>query len=118
MKNVFDFEVWNGLIKDNFDDLTLHWLVVEGSNDLRIEMLLHSSPPKTKPSINWDHVSPEWQWLAVDACQEAYMYDEKPILGPVSWTGDCDYKEADAFASYSRGTCDWKDSLVERPESE
>ena len=29
------------------------------------------------------------------------------------WTGE----NADLFTSYTPGTCDWKDSLVERPKA-
>ena len=70
----------------------------------------------TKPSINWDHVHKDFKFLAQDVDGNAYLYWEKPVLGLNGWQttqGDC--AEAQQFASYTPGTCNWQDSLVERP---
>ena len=75
---------------------------------------------KTKPSIDWSHVSPEYKWLARDEDGLSYLYIEKPECGKSMWkimtmvTKDC--IEIKGYKSYKSGTCDWKDSLVERPE--
>ena len=77
----------------------------------------------TKPSINWDHVSPEYNWLARDKSDDAdlncFLYTGKPLNS--SWEerwvilAPAKYASAEGFASLYRGTCDWKDSLVMRP---
>jgi len=66
----------------------------------------------TKPSIDWDHVAPQFKWMAT-----TMLYEEKPRLSRTKWEctgGDC--ANITAFASFRAGTCDWKDSLVQRPE--
>ena len=68
--------------------------------------------PLTKPSINWDHVLPEYKWLARDSGGVAWLYSNKPREPDTNGT----IAPVRAFSSYSPGTCDWKDSLVERPK--
>lgn len=73
--------------------------------------------PKTKPSINWEHVNPEYKYMASNIDGNTYLYLTKPVIGEYgAWQGDGYYVEADAFSSFHSGTCDWKDSLVERSE--
>jgi hypothetical protein len=70
----------------------------------------------SKPSIDWEHVRGEYKFLAQDIDGNAWLYWEKPELRACGWQttrGEC--AEAQQFASYTPGTCDWKDSLVERP---
>ena len=69
-------------------------------------------------SINWDHVAPEWKWMARDASGEVYFFKNEPRALPLSmvWSAIEDPSEARGFSSYARGTVDWKDSLVRRPE--
>lgn len=70
-----------------------------------------------KPSINWEHVRDDYKFLAQDANGNAWLYWEKPRLSEDHWVttrGEC--AEAHSHASYIPGTCDWKDSLVARPE--
>jgi hypothetical protein len=78
--------------------------------------------PKTKPSINWDYVSTEFKWMATDEDGQTYLFSEEPTR-----YGGCDYWDfhngvrcidASCWSSYVHGTCDWKDSLVERPTGE
>ena len=69
-------------------------------------------------SINWDHVSPEWKYMARDGNGSAFLYNEKPRIREVNsdWgisEGTC--IDAEAFSSLIKGTGDWKDSLVKRP---
>jgi hypothetical protein len=71
--------------------------------------------PATKPSINWDHVSEEWQWLARDSGDVTYLFQERPTLDVSSgeWFGfPLSYM---CLSSFSPGDCGWKDSLVQRP---
>ena len=69
----------------------------------------------TKPSIDWNHVNESFKWLAMDADGSSYIYADKPLLGNPQWTTNLPCTSATHFASFTPGTCDWKDSLVERP---
>lgn len=74
----------------------------------------------TKPSINWDHVAPKYKYLSEDSDGIAFLYDEKPYVATdaSAWYAQSDeVVVADGFASYTKGTCDWKDSLIKRPDS-
>ena len=70
----------------------------------------------TKPSIDWNHVSPEYNYLAQDSNGEGYLCGKSPHRMSFTWSAETPYIRATAFTSYEPGTCDWKDSLVERPE--
>lgn len=72
----------------------------------------------SKPSIDWSHVDPRLKWLARDADGQTYLYEDMPELVAACFDGsDCDWVYVnDVFASYKPGTCDWRDSLVKRPE--
>ena len=73
----------------------------------------------TKPSIDWSHVHEDYNWLSVEASGRAYLYKFEPVCidGNRMWDprGDC-FEMARPFASYDPGTCDWKDSLIQRPK--
>ena len=70
----------------------------------------------TKPSIDWDHVSEDFQYLAMDVRGLHHLFAEKPERISAEWVTHAPYIYADHFASFTPGTCDWKDSLVKRPE--
>ena len=75
--------------------------------------------PKTPDMINWEHVAPEYNFMARDKDGLACIFEDRPsirhrefwIAGGGSEVGD----SVHLFASYRRGTVDWKDSLVIRP---
>ena len=70
----------------------------------------------SKPSIDWEHVRGEYKFLAQDSNGNAHLFWEKPVLEMTCWKSTRgDFAEAHQFASYTPGTCDWQDSLVERP---
>ena len=75
----------------------------------------------TKPSIDWAQVKEEYKWLSVDESGDAHVWLGEPKLnGSGYWQIGrfckmSNYCKVNALLSYSRGTCDWKDSLVERP---
>ena len=73
----------------------------------------------TKPSINWSHVKDEYKWLSVDADGNAYVSEDKPthIESDFWQISKKAYFKVNGLVSYSRGTCDWKDSLIERPKN-
>ena len=72
----------------------------------------------TKPSIDWSHVSEEFQYLAMNKDGMHLLFAEEPTKGDVEWTAPAPYELyllAEHFTSFTPGTCDWKDSLVKRP---
>ena len=71
-----------------------------------------------KPSINWKHVQSRFRWIAQDAEGGCWLYEDKPVEDEDEgeWkcsSGDC--TSAEGLISLIPGTCDWEDSLVERP---
>ena len=71
----------------------------------------------TKPSIDWSHVSPEYNYLAQDSSGQGYLCGKKPHRMDYAWDmGPSPYIRATTFTSYEPGACDWKDSLVKRPD--
>ena len=70
----------------------------------------------TKPSIDWGHVGEYFQYLAMDSGGNGYLCGKNPHYDNTIWLMEAPYIPATAFTSYVPGTCDWKDSLVERPE--
>lgn len=77
---------------------------------------------KIPDTINWDHVAPEFKYMARDRCGHSYIYINKPKAGGCSWSetwdvsGEC--LMAKNFSSYRKGTVDWEKSLVIRPGCE
>ena len=70
----------------------------------------------TKPSIDWGHVGEYFQYLAMDSGGNGYLCGKNPHYDNTIWLMEAPYIPATAFTSYVPGTCDWKDSLVKRPE--
>jgi len=67
---------------------------------------------KTPDTINWDHVAPEFCFMKRNDNDSPFLYTCHP--------NDSKNRSVYAghFASYRKGTCDWKDSLVIRPSFE
>lgn len=74
---------------------------------------VYRAAPLTKPSIDWDHVGDEWNWLARDAGGKSWLFKAHPFIRDGYWNGE--WIPAEAFTSFTHGTCDWSDSLVMRP---
>ena len=70
-----------------------------------------------KPSIDWTQIKDEYKWLAVDVNGCAYVYENEPNIDGIAYwySSGATYFRVNGLVSYSRGTCDWKDSLVKRP---
>ena len=66
----------------------------------------------SKPSINWDHVSSTFNYLAKDECGVHYLYSDKPRSLDYTWEANGVYAQCRNFASFVEGDCNWKDSLV------
>lgn len=71
----------------------------------------------TKPSIDWSHVSPGYNYLAQDENGDGYLCGKNPHRMNMAWSMETPYIRATTFTSYVPGTCDWQDSLVKRPEN-
>lgn len=72
--------------------------------------------PITYDSINWNHVAPQFIAMVRDGCGDALLWEFIPTIDRLSW--HClgsRMTNATVFSSYTRGTCDWKDSFVLRP---
>lgn len=74
----------------------------------------------TKPSIDWSHVSPAYTHMATDRDGRTWLYHKEPLCGGRQWLDTCSLdfpvSRAGTFASFKAGICDWKDSLVARPQ--
>ena len=70
----------------------------------------------TKPSIDWSHVSSEYNYLAQDSNGDGYLCGKNPHRMSMAWSMETPYIRATRFTSYVPGTCDWRDSLVKRPD--
>ncbi len=68
-----------------------------------------------KPSIDWSHVSPEYNYLAQDENGDGYLCGKNPHRMGMAWSMETPNIRATTFTSYEPGTCNWKDSLVKRP---
>lgn len=73
---------------------------------------------KSKPWINWEHVSEKFNALAVDEQGAARFYSSRPVLSVENsiWLTPHygSSMSVSAFASFTPGTCAWQDSLVMR----
>lgn len=74
---------------------------------------------RSKPSINWDHVHKDYNYMARDMDGGLWLFETIPTYN--GWIdgywvegGRCD--PANTLASATPGDCDWKDSLVARPQ--
>jgi len=76
--------------------------------------------PLLKDFINWDHVHPDYKWMARDEDGRVYLYPSKPVISKNGFDGwepriGGEMRDARAFSSYRQGEVDWTESLVERP---
>ena len=103
------------------DDLGVESFTLDGKYRAFVKQTLFPYPVEivkaiTKPSIDWSHVSPEYNYLVQDSDDEGYLCSEKPSRTKSGWNTESSYISATIFTSYVPGTCDWKGSLVKRPE--
>lgn len=74
--------------------------------------------PLTKPSIDWSAVHEEYKYLAQDRSGYGCLFKNRPhMMYNVGWADQTSsHSVAEVFTSYVAGTCDWQDSVVQRPE--
>jgi hypothetical protein len=75
-----------------------------------------AKPEPTKPSIDWDQVVPWLNYMAMNSSGVVYFHECKPELGETVWFSAGRGGNAQSHISFKHGTCDWRDSLVMRPE--
>lgn len=73
----------------------------------------------SKPQIDWDHVSPLYNYMATDADGHTHLYEKEPKLKRTryplgEWYHGGNYVNCHCFSSFVRGDCDAADSLVKR----
>lgn len=106
-----------------FDD-KLECYTLDGKYCTQATQILFPHPVEivkkvAKPSINWEHVDSKFNYLAEDANGDAFLYEKEPFSTMTAFcNGGGDVAEVFMFASYVKGTCDWKESLVKRPEGD
>ena len=105
----------------NNDDLIISY-TMEGKFHNQGNITLFPYPVEvikslTKPSIDWSHVSSEYNYLVQDSDGEGYLCGEEPLCVESGWGSESSYTLASTFTSYTTGTCDWQDSIVKRPEN-
>lgn len=74
--------------------------------------------------IDWSHVGPEFRWLARDADGTVKLFTHKPLQSTHQdfWyrlgADECRMVVVTGlFASYKPGSCNWTESLLERPDN-
>ena len=102
------------------DDLGVESFTLDGKYRTFVKQTLFPYPVEivkavTKPSIDWSHVSSEFNYLVQDSDGEGYLCSEKPSRVKSGWIAGSPSISAIPFSSYVPGTCDWEDSLVKRP---
>lgn len=40
-----------------------------------------------RPTIDWDKVNKQWNYVAMDECGDVYLYDSRPRFGGEAWCG-------------------------------
>ena len=107
----------------NYDELHISY-TMEGRFHSQGNITLFPHPVEvikvlSKPSIDWSHVKGEYKWLSVDKDGNAFVYKNEPERSENDYwfclKGDL--FEVNGLASYIPGTCDWKESLIERPKN-
>ena len=72
---------------------------------------------REKDTIDWSHVDKQFNYLARDESGDAWLYEEKPTDEITVWVVDGGlFVNAGYFSSYKKGSCGWRESLVERPK--
>ena len=73
--------------------------------------------PLTKPDVPW-HMMADWvKAVARDEDGTIWAYEDVPVCHESLWSGSDLSNHLDAF-KIEPGTCDWRDSLVLRPEGD
>jgi len=72
----------------------------------------------TKPSIDWSHLGDEFVQIAIDQNGQSFAFTSGQLIALEDYwkcTDTTKFASLEGFKSFKPGTCDWKDSLVQRP---
>lgn len=74
--------------------------------------------PVIKPSVDWSQVPDCWNWMATDKDGGTFFFRTEPSIVGMYWKGSehANIVVHMMHTSFVPGTCDWKDSLVQRPQ--
>ena len=69
-----------------------------------------------KPSVNWDHVHPQFEYMATDENGDTFLYMGEPADGDSNWFDNgTKYVHASSHVSFIPGNCLWRESKTRRP---
>lgn len=116
-------EAWaNGAIIQYRNHNYESWFTVpKGANISWFEDIEYRIKPAEPDSIDWDHVHPDFNYMARDMSGTAVLYTKKPKISKqvpdiwISGSPGSRFTDVSVFSSYKQGEVDWKDSLVCRP---
>lgn len=74
----------------------------------------------TLPSINWDHLTDKYNFIAVDADRRGWAFEKYPLRTDMYWypQDNSSCVELKHFTSFTAGNCPWENSVVERNKVE
>ena len=73
--------------------------------------------PATPMTIPWEAIKPEWKWAAKDEDRVVWVFTVKPVPATYRWlTSVGNIMRICPLIKMGLGTCDWRDSLQQRPE--
>jgi hypothetical protein len=92
-----------------------HELAKKMGKELLFEMELKVGEiEKTRTLYNWNKVSSEYNWVAVDKDGEICVYSKKPKKSGVTWFSDAKWEIVSKVSGVLN--IDWENSLEERPQ--
>ena len=92
-----------------------YWLEVPSSWELSTTYRVKPQP-LTEPSPPWEHLADWVQYVARDEEGRPWGYGVSPALDSYMWLAKSGRTVMLEGVKFDPGTCDWKDSLVKRPE--
>jgi len=72
--------------------------------------------PVTYPTVDWSIFADGVQWIAWDESGHGFAFATEPRRNDLHWETDGEYYEISSI-KLDRGTFDWKDSKIQRPQS-
>lgn len=111
---------WEKLVDGN-DYNNLKWITIQAPFFFVGYVYRQAKPEPTPDYVPWDQIAPKWKWYARDENGTACLFTKEPRQESRSyWAfGECSIRRIeDLLANFKIGTCDWRDSLQERPEDE
>lgn len=98
------------------------WAVKEHGSTLYTDFTYRKqpAPEPTQDELDWSHVSDDIVAIARhEGLTHSWLYSKAPTsFSSGQWVGGWSLSTTLNFASYKRGTCEAKDSLVLRPRGE